>query len=283
MVAGEICLFNKFVRSLKAKPTLPFIQMLIQVVQAFISSPAMPPRRNARSRRTQLYEDVLAATNCTSVECLRCIPESDLLAVNYYLVSDLPSTGGGGDFGPGIGFGPVVDGDYIPDVPGILLEQGRYHKSINSLIVGNMAEEVSVGMRYNRFKTIKSKFTDSRDQGMGTSSDTDMPEAFPELVRKILPTASNATIASIEAHFPYPADRPEELAWDWTTAMIFECNAYNVAKAFKENTHRYIMSIPPAMHGQDVICESPISNTCHSFLPVQMSGFAKSSRHVLHR
>jgi hypothetical protein len=91
---------------------------------------------------------------------------------------------------------------------------------------------------------------------MGTSFDKNLPEAFPSLVRRGLPAASNATIASIEAHFRYPEDLPEELAWDWTTAMIFECNAYNVAKAFKNRTHRYIMSIPPATHGQDVICMS---------------------------
>jgi hypothetical protein len=93
---------------------------------------------------------------------------------------------------------------------------------------------------------------------MGTSSDTNMPEAFPDLVRKVLPTASNSTIAAIEAHFPYPADNPAQLAWDYTTAMVFECNAYNVAKAFKEKAHRYIMTIPPATHGQDVLCMSCI-------------------------
>jgi hypothetical protein len=54
------------------------------------------------------------------------------------------SNGGGGDFGPGIGFGPVTDGDYVPDVPAILFDQGRYHKSVRSLIVGTMAEEVRV-------------------------------------------------------------------------------------------------------------------------------------------
>ena len=102
----------------------------------------MPPRRNATSRRTKLYEDVLAATNCTSVECLRSISESDLLAANYHLVAEVYSNGGGGDFGPGIGFGPVTDGDYVPDVPAILFDQGRYHKSVRSLIVGTMAEEV---------------------------------------------------------------------------------------------------------------------------------------------
>lgn len=122
---------------------LPYLMStLIAVLQAFISSPAMPPRRNATSRRAKLYEDVLAATNCTSVECLRCLSESDLLAANYHLLAEVYSNGGGGDFGPGIGFGPVTDGDYVPDIPAILVDQGRYHKSVKSLIVGSMAEEV---------------------------------------------------------------------------------------------------------------------------------------------
>ena len=84
-----------------------------------------------------------------------------------------------------------------------------------------------------------------------------MPQAFPDLVRRILPTASKATIAAIQAHFPYPLDLPEELAWDWTTAIIFECNAYNLATAYKDKTRRYIMSIPPAVHGEDMTCKPP--------------------------
>lgn len=107
-----------------------------------------------------------------------------------------------------------------------------------------------------RLRVVRHKFTDLCGQGMTTSSDQNMPQAFPELVRRILPTASNATIASIEKHFPYPADLPARLAWDWTTAMVFECNVYNVAKAFKDRTRRYIMSIPPAIHGLDFICKS---------------------------
>lgn len=103
-----------------------------------------------------------------------------------------------------------------------------------------------------------------------------MPQAFPELVRRILPTASNSTIASIEAHFPYPADLPAKLAWDWTTAMVFECNVYNVAKAFEDKTRRYIMSIPPAIHGQDVPCKSLARRVCRVVL-------LTPPRHVLHR
>lgn len=76
------------------------------------------------------------------MDCLRPLSEPDLLATNYHLVAEVYSNGGDGDFGPGIGFGPVADGDYIPDVPVILFDQGRYHKSVKSLIVEIMAEEV---------------------------------------------------------------------------------------------------------------------------------------------
>jgi hypothetical protein len=155
------------------------------------------------------------------------------LAANDYLINVLPATGGGGDLGPGIGFAPVVDGDYVPDLPSVLLQAGRYHKSVKSLIIGTMGEE-----------------------GMGTASDAEkMPNGFPDLVRKVLPSASNKTIALIQAHFPYSPELPAKLAWDWTTAMIFECNAYNLANAFRDRARRYIMTVPPATHGQDAACK----------------------------
>jgi hypothetical protein len=109
-----------------------------------------------------------------------------------------------------------------------------------------------LGLR-NYFENI---FTDDTFiQGMGLSDDNNMPQAFPQLVRKILPTASDEVIQSIQAQFPYPPTQPERLAWDWTTAIIFECNAYFVTSAYREYARRYIMTIPPATHAQDVNCE----------------------------
>lgn len=120
-------------------PSATYTGPLIPVTQA---SPALPPHRNVKNQRQKLYEEVLEATNCTSLACLRKVSESTLLAANEYLINVAPSTGGGGNFGPVIGFSPVVDGDYVPDLPGILLRQGRFHKSVQSLIIGNMKEEV---------------------------------------------------------------------------------------------------------------------------------------------
>jgi hypothetical protein len=96
-----------------------------------------------------------------------------------------------------------------------------------------------------------------RGQGSTLSSDTGMPELFPALVRRILHTASDQTIAEIQGHYDF-ADNPARLAWDWTTDIIFACNAYNIANAYKDRARRYIFSLPPAYHGQDLACMVPL-------------------------
>jgi hypothetical protein len=89
---------------------------------------------------------------------------------------------------------------------------------------------------------------------MGLSPDANMPTNFPILVRQIFSTASNETIAHIQSHYDF-ADNPAKLAWDWTTDVIFGCNAANLASAYQDRARRYIFSAPPAVHGQDMFCE----------------------------
>ena len=86
-----------------------------------------------------------------------------------------------------------------------------------------------------------------------------MPDGFPSLARGILTSASNETIAALQAMYTNLAE-PAQLAWDWTTDIIFACNAYNLANAFSDRARRYIMSIPPAFHGMDISCESEFFN-----------------------
>jgi len=82
-----------------------------------------------------------------------------------------------------------------------------------------------------------------------------MPARFPSLVRKILTSASNETVAGIEATYNSSLSEPAQLAWDWTTDVIFACNAYNIANAYENRTRRYILSTPPATHGMDLNCK----------------------------
>lgn len=140
-------------------------------------------------------------------------------------------TPGGDIMDPGVGFSPVVDGEYIQDLPYVLYKQGRFHKEVEQVISGNLINETAA-----------------------TVPGANMPEKFPELVRKTIPNADDATIELIQSLYEYPPDKPEKLAWDYMSDMLFACNAHNIAKAYKCDAKRYVMSIPPAVHGQDVSC-----------------------------
>jgi carboxylesterase type B len=133
--------------------------------------------------------------------------------------------------GPGVGFTPVVDGEYIQDLPYVLYKQGRLHKEVKQVISGNLINE-----------------------GMSTTTDFEMPEKFPMLVRNTIPGADDETVELIRSLYDYPPENPDKLAWDWTTDMLFACNAYNIAKAYEYDAKRYVMTIPPAIHGQDLYC-----------------------------
>ncbi|KAJ3492194.1 hypothetical protein NLG97_g5451 [Lecanicillium saksenae] len=196
--------------------------------QVFIASPATPPRRDVASRKRKVFDLVLDEAKCTSIECLRSLSETDLKAVNHFLINNTYAGGGGGNFGPGIGFGLAPDGKDFSDIPGKLLLDGKVNHGLRRLIVGTMANE-----------------------GLYTSSDDNMPDAFPALVRRMLPGTSNETVAAIQNQ--YHPHVPEQLAWDWTTDVVFACQAYNLANALPDRTNFYINSIPPAAHGQDIL------------------------------
>lgn len=111
--------------------------------QALISSPDIPPRRHPINQQKNLFKEILDGANCTSLECLRRVPEATIQHVNDELINSATSDAGGGVFGPAPGFGPVPDGVFIPDTPLALYQQGRYHKKLRVLVVEGVVNEVS--------------------------------------------------------------------------------------------------------------------------------------------
>ncbi|KAI9155470.1 lipase [Paramyrothecium foliicola] len=194
--------------------------------QAFLSSPAVTPRRDVKARQTELFQMVQKAANCSSLACLRSVPEKTLVATNDVLINQMEAQGGGAVLGPVIGFGPAPDGKHVPDITTALLRKGQVHREVKRVLLGTMANE-----------------------GMGASADKGMPDYFPVLVRQILPSASDEVVARIQAGYSW--QDPAQLAWDWTTDTVYACNAYNLAKAMPQ-TLRYVMSTTPATHGQDL-------------------------------
>ncbi|KAK2745655.1 hypothetical protein FQN57_003551 [Myotisia sp. PD_48] len=194
--------------------------------QAFIASPCVWPRREP-SRRQAVFNEVLKAANCQSLNCLRSASEKTLFDANSYLVVNV-SDGRTGAMGPGAGFAPVVDGKYIRDFLPILLSEGKVNKKVKRVAVSNMENE-----------------------GTTMSPPGGMPGIFPSLVRGTIPKASDQTIQKIQSLYQYPPNLPVKLGWDWMTDISFACNAYYTAKQFKNQAQRHVMTIPPAIHALD--------------------------------
>ena len=68
-------------------------------------------------------------SNCSDLKCLREAPTSVLIAAN----NNVTQTAGSG---------PVVDDDFVPDLLGKLMLDGRYHKTLVSVIAANNNHEV---------------------------------------------------------------------------------------------------------------------------------------------
>ncbi|KIX09168.1 uncharacterized protein Z518_00247 [Rhinocladiella mackenziei CBS 650.93] len=197
--------------------------------RAFLSSSALPLKRNVTARREEVYQTMLELSNCTSLACLKRLSEAELSDVNNIMVTKMPNYAGGGCYGPGMGFAPFVDKKTVHDLTTVTLSDQHGGDGLKGLIMSNMQNEAST-----------------------LSSDSNMPEAFPSLVRRILPSASNVTIATIHSFYRYPPSLPEKLAWDWTGDAVFFCHALAMIGKYGGRARKYVMSIPPAVHGQDL-------------------------------
>ncbi|KAF4992123.1 hypothetical protein FDECE_13794, partial [Fusarium decemcellulare] len=80
------------------------------------------------------YDYLLSATNCTNLECLRSLPSDQLQAANVAI--PFPGQNDTALFG----YGPVIDGSFLPDRPSRLLEQGRFARDKPMLLGSSNTE-----------------------------------------------------------------------------------------------------------------------------------------------
>ena len=105
------------------------------IVQAVLQSPGFIPVRGNILGRETIFKSFMAAANCSDLECLRHIPTDIIIKANAVISSSDTN------INTTIGPGPVVDGDYVPDLPSKLLLEGQFHK--NAIVVtANNAHEV---------------------------------------------------------------------------------------------------------------------------------------------
>jgi acetylcholinesterase len=114
------------------------------------------------------YTELLNSTQCDSLECLRTLSADELQSANVATVFP------GQDDIPIFGYGPVVDGQLLPDSPTSLLKQGKFAKN-KPLIMGT-----------------------SRTEGTIFAPQADNITAANHFVTTQLPSLTNASLAQLE-------------------------------------------------------------------------------------
>ena len=101
--------------------------------QAVLQSPGFQPVVS-NQQQEQIFNNYLGLLNVTTLEQARQLPYSALQTANIIQVG-LSSYGQ-------FTYGPAVDGDFVPQLPGLLLLHGQYDKNVR-VMVGHNADEVS--------------------------------------------------------------------------------------------------------------------------------------------
>jgi cholinesterase len=197
--------------------------------QAILQSPGFQPLPG-HWEQDQILQRYLGMLNVSSLEEARQLPYSALYAANVELVAGSPY----GTFT----FAPAVDGTFAPALPGSLLAQGAYDKSLK-IMTGFNADETL-------YFTSPSETNNS---------------VFLQGVQQSFPDIQNSTLEFVSDNV-YPAvfngSEPYTSFFDRAKLSLaeaaFTCNTYFLQTAFRtfSKTFGYRFSIPPAYHGEDV-------------------------------
>ena len=95
-----------------------------------MQSPALVPMKGNIERRERTFNAFMTQSNCSDLKCLREAPTSALMAANINVTQTSASS-------------PVVDDDFVPDYPSKLMLDGRYHKTLVSVVAANNNHEVA--------------------------------------------------------------------------------------------------------------------------------------------
>ncbi|KAF7502765.1 hypothetical protein GJ744_005182 [Endocarpon pusillum] len=196
--------------------------------QAIPQSPGFSPVPSNFAQE-QIFREFLDILGVATIEEARGLPSSSLIAANAAQIG-LRSRYGT------YTYGPVVDGSFVPGLPGKLLLQGAFDKNVKVMAGHNSNEGVF--------------FTDPR-----VTDDT----ALATLIRDRFAGVQDSVVDYIvNTLYPsrYDGSQPYRNGLDRTililSELIFTCNTVYLAKAYGNNTYNYQFSVPPGTHGLDV-------------------------------
>ncbi|KUJ07184.1 alpha/beta-hydrolase, partial [Mollisia scopiformis] len=198
--------------------------------QAFLQSPAFSPNPY-NALHEEAYQEVLTIANATSLADLRALSSEEIIAVNEAAIFRA-------DYGKS-GFGPVVDGFFVPELPTLLLARGKYAKNVRAVMSGHNTDEGLI-------------FTDPSIQNTSAFntylSTTLLPDAQPEIIDYVTntlypPVFTNATGLG----YNDTISRLSTLLAD----TLLNCNVQALMSAFGANkSYAYLFEEGPSLHGE---------------------------------
>jgi carboxylesterase type B len=195
--------------------------------QAIPQSPGFSPIVS-NLQQENIFQTFLALLNVSTLEQARQLPSAALIKANLIQVANA-------SYG-GFGFGPAVDGYFVPLLPGQLLAQGRFDKNLKLLIGHNLNE----GLLF-------------------TSPFITNQSTYAQSLQVALPDISSSVLNYVDTVLYPPVFTGQYGYFDQTSRaaltiaeLVFTCNTFFLDLAFGNQTYAYRFSISPALHGQDL-------------------------------
>ncbi|KAL3421995.1 carboxylesterase family protein [Phlyctema vagabunda] len=208
------------------KGPLPFQQVILQ-------SPGFQPNPGSYQQE-RIFQDVLtnasvlSNTSITSLDDLRELDAKTLALVNDAIV-------GRSRYGL-YTFGPTVDGEFVPALPGAVLAREGFNVSLGMMIGRNDQEGVL--------------FTDpyiSNESDFVANVESFFPSARPDVIDYIV---NDLYPDDLRASNGYTTEVLRAAAA--SAESCFTCHTRYLNKKFGNNSYAYSYDVPPAIHAQDV-------------------------------
>ncbi|KAI9666250.1 MAG: hypothetical protein M1821_004185 [Bathelium mastoideum] len=195
--------------------------------QAIPQSPGFFPIYS-ENQQEQTLNDFLSYLNVSTIQEARQLPSSALIQANALQI-------GNSSYGM-FTYGPAVDGDFVPALAGLLLLHGQFDKSVRVMPGHNTDEGLLFTSPYVQ--------TDEEFRAMST---TDFPGVDPAVIDYVAGTLYPPVF---DGTYDY-TNQLERTAL-LISELVFTCNAYYLNKAYNNQTHSYLFSVYPGLHGEDV-------------------------------
>ncbi|KAK9428007.1 alpha/beta-hydrolase [Lipomyces doorenjongii] len=198
--------------------------------QALPQSPAYQP--TLASQQEHIFAEFLAiakeVANATTLQQVRRLPTMALQVINGIQV-------GRSSYGS-FTFGPAVDGAYVPSLPPLLLQNGRFHKHLTVMTAHNFDEGLIFSSPYVQNQTTFEAYI----AGL-------YPEASPSIISYISETLYPPNFDGTYGYL----NEVERTALFYSESQII-CNSNFINRAFRNETYSYLFNVSGGLHGQDV-------------------------------